>query len=148
MSRMKVVREWETPVKSDWSDVEVAPSMGRGIKIPTITIYSSAPGKTIVFAINKALTNALDKELGTSYQYVIPFYSRKNNAIIFDFTDEYQSSATKLSKTTKYNRTFTMTPFFEHFNLPTPPHCICLRLRQEKIPDMGTACVMYLNEAK
>jgi hypothetical protein len=133
---------------SDWSDVKLSMALNRRHKVPTMTVYIVKNSKGIVFAMNKGISELLDKDLGYPYNYVLPHYSKKNNAIIFDFIEEYVTYAVKIAKYAGNNGTFQMTGFFDYFDLPAPPHCMCFKLRQEKIPNMGVRWIMYLNEGK
>jgi hypothetical protein len=144
----KVARSYEDISTKDWSDVESSKALPRRHKTPTMTVYNVQKGKGIVFSMNKGLSELVDKDIKHPCTFVLPHYSKKNNAIIFDFLEEYVTYAVKISRYGANNRTFQMTAFFDYFDLPCPPHCICLKLRQEKIPNMGVRWIMYLNEAK
>jgi hypothetical protein len=143
--RARVYDDVET---SDWSDLKVSMALNKRHKAPMMTVYRVKNSKGIVFAMNKGITELLNKDLGHPYNYVLPHYSKKNNAIIFEFLEEYITYSVKISKYSANNGIFQMTGFFDYFDLPAPPHCICLKLRQEKIPNMGVRWIMYLNEAK
>jgi hypothetical protein len=145
--KAKIKRKYDDVKITDWADVKMCTAITRRHKAPMITVYVTGEGKNTVFALNGGFAEMLEKE-NPNYKFVVPYYSKKNNVVIFDFMEEYITYAVKVTKSGKYTRTFAMTPFFEYFDLPILPHLLRLKVRQEKIPEMGVKWIMYLNEAK
>lgn len=122
---------------SDWSDLEVFTSKGAKIGKPYVTITAES-----AFCFNAGFIHQAKLK---EYSHVVLCYSARKHAVVFNFTNDSQTAgALKLVQGTNIN--LGTRSFFNYYFLD--PQKIEGRYipRREKIPKIGEAWIIYLNE--
>lgn len=120
---------------SEWDDIKVfTESRSRGGD-PSITITAK---QAIVFNRSFMKESGLEK-----FEFVVLYYSKKNNALIFKFTNTKEMGALKISRS--INASISARSFFNYYKFDKSFKGR-FKPKKDEINDIGSVWVIYLSD--
>lgn len=124
---------------SKWADLETFSRVGTKRGEPYISI---SPNR--FFTFSAGFVHQAKDQIGNN-SYVLLLYSKSQNAIVFEFTNnDKQSGALKFSK--NINAIVSARSFFNFYNIDIQKYAGKYLAKKENIPSKGNQWVVYLNE--
>lgn len=126
-------------VNDKFSDLEMAPKHGRlSLRSPMVYIGKA---KSLVFREENIETY---KGVFKKYSHVFLSYSRKNNAIVMEFTNNGSGDSTYKLSLSSYGFVTTCVSFFKYFDIDTVKYGGRYVVKLEKMSPDKSVWVIYL----
>ncbi|HAT9591195.1 TPA: hypothetical protein JBD08_12460 [Legionella pneumophila subsp. pneumophila] len=124
---------------SDWNDLDRFRHSGAKIGVPYVTL-----SKRKSITLSAGFVHKAQHQISNS-NYVILYFSKSKNAIVFDFTsDKNDSGSIKMSKGSNVN--IAGRSFFNYYMIDADKAEGKYIAKLENIPNIGERWVVYLND--